>query len=52
MLTRFSERTPDISVDFSILARPAMTDSPTEEDGCANPLASMFLAALTLLLRL
>ena len=37
---------------FSILARPAMTDSPAERDGCADALASMFFAALTLLLRL
>ena len=50
--TRFSGRTPDISgVDVSILARPAMTDSPAERDGCADALANMFFAALTLLLR-
>ena len=28
------------------------TDSPAERTGCASPLASMFFAALTLLLRL
>ena len=51
--TWFSGRTPDISgVDVSILARPAMSDSPAEEVGSASPFASMFLAALTLLLRL
>ena len=53
MLTGFSGRTPDISgVISSILARPAITDSPAERTGCASPLASMFFAALTLLLRL
>ena len=52
MLTRFSGRTSDISgVAFFILARPAISDSPAEEAGSANPLASMFRAALTLLLR-
>ena len=51
-LTGFSGRTTDTSaVAFSILARPAMTDSPAERDGCADALANMFFAALTLLLR-
>ena len=53
VLTGFSGRTPDISsVEFCILPRLAMSDSPAEEVGSASPFASMFLAALTLLLRL
>ena len=52
VLTWFSGRTTDTSaVDVSILVRPAMSDSSAERTGCANPLTSMFFAALTLLLR-